>query len=73
MSFLLFSAGPEITSLKKIEASKLFDQSENVTAKITTGPFKIKTQMLSSYARQLWLFAKYEIENIGNESVVFPS
>ncbi|KAG5675668.1 hypothetical protein PVAND_005555 [Polypedilum vanderplanki] len=57
-------AGPEITSIKKIEASKLFDQNENVTAKITTGPFKIQSQALNSYARQLWLFAKYEIENI---------
>jgi hypothetical protein len=65
MTQLKSIAGPEITSLKKIEASKLIDQNDNLTAKITTGPFKIQSQMLSSYARQLWLFAKYEIENIG--------
>lgn len=66
---LLFfnSAGPEITTIKEIDSSKLIDQSENLTRVIAKGPFKIQTQFLSSYARQLWVFAKYQIENIGED------
>lgn len=58
--FLL--AGPEITLLKELDASKLIDN--NTQPDFATGPFKINTQqLLNSYARQLWLFAKYQIEN----------
>lgn len=54
-------AGPEITLTREIDASMLANNSqENFLA---NGPFIIQTQLLGSYSRQFWLFAKYFIEN----------
>lgn len=54
-------AGPEITLTREIDASTLANSSEEDY--LTNGPFVIKTQLLGSYSRQFWLFAKYKIEN----------
>lgn len=56
------SLGPEITLTREIDASTLNANSseEDYLAK---GPFVINTQLLGSYSRQFWLFAKYKIEN----------
>lgn len=54
-------AGPEITLTREIDASTLANSSEEDY--LTNGPFVIQTQLLGSYSRQFWLFAKYKIEN----------
>lgn len=57
----IFVLGPEITLTREIDASKLANSSsENFLA---NGPFIVQTTLLGSYSRQLWLFAKYQIEN----------
>jgi hypothetical protein len=46
---------------KEIDASGLVNSTqENYLA---NGPFMIQTQLLGSYARTFWLFAKYKIDN----------
>lgn len=61
LSVFIGLAGPEISLTKEIDASSLVNNSqENFLAK---GPFVIQTQLLGSYSRQLWLFAKYRIES----------
>jgi len=57
-------AGPEITELKEIDAASL---SNNASDFLSNGPFVIQSTLLGSYSRQLWLFAKYKIENTENE------
>lgn len=54
-------AGPEITQVKEIDATSLSNNSQEDF--LSNGPFIIQSQFLGSYARQLWLFAKYKIEN----------
>lgn len=54
-------AGPEITLTKEIDAVTLTNSSQEDF--LANGPFIIQTQLLGSYSRQLWLFAKYQIDN----------
>lgn len=58
-------AGPEITLTKEIDASALSNSSQEDY--LANGPFFIQTQLLGSYSRQFWLFAKYQIENTESE------
>ncbi|KAL7052212.1 hypothetical protein ACKWTF_004817 [Chironomus riparius] len=60
-------AGPEITLVKEIDAMKLSDSNITQDNFLTHGPFKVQSGYLSTYARQLWLFSKYQIENTENE------
>lgn len=49
----------------EFDASTLANSSqENFLA---NGPFIIQTQLLGSYSRQFWLFARYKIENTESE------
>lgn len=54
-------AGPEITLTKEIDAAALSNSSREDF--LANGPFIIHTQLLGSYSRQLWLFAKYQIDS----------
>lgn len=61
LSIFIGLAGPEITLTREIDAASLTNSSqENYLA---NGPFIIQTQLLGSYSRTCWLFAKYKIEN----------
>ncbi|CRK99945.1 CLUMA_CG013243, isoform B [Clunio marinus] len=58
-------AGPDITLIKEINAMSLVNSSQDDF--LANGPFVIQTQLLGTYSRQLWLFAKYKIESTDNE------
>lgn len=63
----LFIAGPEITLIREIDAIKTSDSNMTQENFLANGPFKIQSGYLSTYARQLWLFSKYQIENTESE------
>lgn len=54
-------AGPEITLTREFDAATLTNGSQEDF--LANGPFIIQTQLLGSYSRQFWLFARYKIVN----------
>lgn len=65
-------AGPPITITNEINANALFSnlsttkssQERNVMA---TGPFIMKTPLLTTYSQQLWIIAKLQTDNSDDE------
>lgn len=65
----IFLAGPEIDLINEIDASKLRLNDTHDENFLARGPFKINSQYVSSYERQMWLFAKYKIKNTASEKI----
>ncbi|XP_063707229.1 transmembrane protein 181 [Culicoides brevitarsis] len=66
-------SGPPITWSTEISAKELtVNQTNKNNDFLATGPFVIKTPVLTTYSQQLWLIAKMEIDNIDDEIIDKP-
>lgn len=69
LGILIGLAGPPITKTNEITAKQIFAntslaKNHNVLA---TGPFAMKTPLLTTYSQQLWVMAKVETDNNDGE------
>lgn len=62
-------AGPPITTTTEINASTLLSNTSKANDKnvMATGPFVMRTPLLTTYSQQLWVIAKMKIDNTDDE------
>lgn len=62
-------AGPPITSTTEVNASSLLSNTSAANDKhiMSTGPFIMRSPLMTTYSQQLWLIAKLETHNSDNE------
>lgn len=61
--------GPPITTTTAISAKSLVANTTSANMKniMATGPFIMRTPLLSTYSQQLWLIARMETDNTDDE------
>lgn len=62
-------AGPPITTTTTISATTLIKNTTNSNDKniMATGPFVMRTPLMTTYSQQLWLIGRMETDNRDNE------
>lgn len=62
-------AGPPITSTTEVNASSLLSNTSAANDKhiMSSGPFIMRSPLMTTYSQQLWLIAKLETHNSDNE------
>lgn len=62
-------AGPPITSTTEISASSLLSNTSAANDRhiMSTGPFIMRSPLMTTYSQQLWLIAKLETDNSDDE------
>lgn len=62
-------AGPPITSATEVSAKSLLANTSLAKDKnaFATGPFAMKSPLMTTYSQQLWLIAKLETDNTDGE------
>ncbi len=69
LGILIGLAGPPITSTTKVNASTLLSNTSAANDKhiMSTGPFIMRSPLMTTYSQQLWLIAKLDTHNSDDE------
>lgn len=69
LSIFIGLAGPPITTTTSIRANPLIANTTSANDKgyMATGPFVMRTPLLTTYSQQLWLIARMETDNHDDE------
>lgn len=66
---LIGVAGPPITTTTEVSATSLLSNTSAANDKhiMATGPFIMRSPLMTTYSQQLWLIAKLETDNSDDE------
>lgn len=69
LSIFIGLAGPPITSTTTISAKSLILNTSSANDKniMATGPFVIKTPLMTTYSQQMWLIGRMQTDNHDDE------